>query len=268
MNRNAETELNEIEYRPISFLAIFSVFISLFSLATFVNVGFTLFGVLAFSVAAFAVWRIRTSERDFVGANFAWIAMFISCFAIMFGVSFFTMKDGHRWSAAQQHAQHWLDLMQTGEFEKVHHMTLPVSDREPPETDLKVYYHPDNRGLKQKLGRQPQTGYESFYEMLVPHRLIKADGEKCQIEFVKRIKMEKIPGGELYRLLFRYYPADKSLKKMTGVGRNNATIRFPLEFEVRMHRASPNDKNPDPQWHVHEVSVEGVQQTGEERRID
>ena len=268
MNRSAATELSEVEYRPISFLAIFSLFVSLFSLAVFVNIGFILFCVLSLSIAIFSLWRIHASDRDFVGGNFAWAAIFICCFSGMFGICFFTMKHNHRWTAAREHADHWLKLMQAGEYEKVHHMTLPVEDREGPETSLADYYHPDNLGLKPKMGRQPQTGYLSYWEMLVPQKLIKADGEKCRIEFVKQIKIQKIPGGELYRLVYRYYPADKSLKRMTGVGRNNATITFPLEFEIQMHRAPANDKVPDPQWHVFQVRVEDVHQTNEERRND
>jgi hypothetical protein len=251
----------EINYRPVSVLAFLALIVSLISALTVANVILAFLPITAILIAVFALLRIRASDRNYIGANVARAAMFIACFFLAMSVVYNGWQSYHRWSTARAYAEDWLAMMQQGELEEVHQLTLELENRQIPGADLKDYYAVGNRAPKpQMVGkRQPQTEYQSYWEILYPQKLIVAEGNEGRFEFVRNKKYEKLPKGEIYQLIFRYFPADKKLTSIV-MGENKADIPVnPLEFEIYMKRLV----EPPPvgaQWQVFIVRIEGVLQ--------
>ena len=151
--------------------------------------------------------------------------------------------------------------MQDGELEKVHQLTLEVESRQGPDADLKDYYAVGNRAPKPKMvgKRQPQTEYQSYWEVSYPQKLVAAEGHKGRFEFVRNKKYEKLPKGEIYQMIFHYYPANKKLASIV-MGENKVVVPVkPLQFEIYMKRLV----EPPPigaQWQVFIVRIDGVRQ--------
>ncbi len=268
MNQSIEKELHDADYRPLSALSIVAFVIALISAITFFQIAFIPVCVVAFGLAVFAIMRARSEDKEVAGVNLAWAAMFFAGFFFCSTLSARMFEKTDHWTTARGHAEQWFEMIQKGETEQAHHLTLPNYDRQAKDIDLKDYYAPENRKLDASIsGRQPQTGYESYWEELYPQKQILKDGQDGKLEFVRNGTYKKIADGQLFSMIYRYTPADPNLKKLDNVGKEkDTTIYFPLEFEIVMHRSFTKN-GVSPQWHVFIVRIDGVNQSNTELQL-
>ena len=269
-SKSIQSEIHDPDYRPINSIAILALVLALISTAALLNVLFVGIALLSIVLSVLAIRGAQRADRKSEGTGFAWVAIFIACLFVSISTSYYVLKHQHRWNTAQSYSDQWLQHLQDGNKNVVHHFTLPDHDRQPIHVDLNAYYA-TGEVIPGLLGRQPQTGFESYWRELYPQQLIIKDGHDCKIEFLRRESARKVGGKQLppsvYRLVYRYTPKDPKLKQIDNVGRErNTTILFPLEFEVWMRRMIVKDTNKM-QWYVFQVKVNGLKQSNEERQV-
>ena len=251
---------DEIEYRPISGFAIAAFVLSLISAIALANVLMIFVPILAILLCGAALFSIRNSQKV-IGGNLAWAGIGVGCFVISLSLSQFYWLESSRWTTARRHADTWLKLIQEGEQEQAHQLTLAVNERQTPDQDLSVYYAPENSFPRRGTGgaRQPQTEYQPYWDSWYPQKLILQDGTKGRFEFVGQgAPVENRKNRDYYLLKYRYYPADPELKSVTA-GINNAIVPCPIEFEIKMERAELG-KPLGVQWQVFSTAIDGAVQ--------
>jgi len=268
----ATSNFNEIEpeamdYRPISGLSITAFVLSLLSFVSLTNPVLVCIGLFGLIFSIFVLIRIRTSEREYIGVNFAWLAIAVCCFTASLTLANYFLFDYARWSTARQYADQWLEKIQKGEKETVHQLTLAVNERLPEGRDQVAYYS-DGRPRTDILGdRQPNTEFASYWDVWYPHKLILADGDKGRIEYKGRAgPVEKLTNANIYHLKYVYHPAEPN-EGFVVAGTNKMRVEFPIEFEIKMKRTV----SPPPvgtHWEVFIVRIEGALQRHAGRRIE
>ena len=258
---NTFNELEEeIEYRPISGQAIVAFVFSFLSLLALFNVLLIVIPLLAILLCGVTLWSVGRNPRV-LGGNLAWLGMGIACFALSLSLTQFYVGESSRWRTARQLADEWLHMIQQGKQEEVHQLTLAVYERLPEDQDLDQFYAPENRAPRRGTGgdRQPQTEFESYWEVWYPQKLILADGEKGRIEYLGRgALLESDRNREFYLLNYRYYPADENLEYVVA-GLNQKKVPCPIDFQIKMARSEMGGEL-GVHWQVFSVKIEGAQQ--------
>jgi hypothetical protein len=191
LGESPETEAFD-EYRSVSGLAVFGLFLGFLSLLAFTGPAGWIVPLITIVVCLAALWRIHSQGENMIGHKAAVCGLIL---AVLFGAMSVSQWFSYRWMIKRQArgiASAWFDLLTDGQPMKAHQLTLLPTERKPLDGPLLHVYQ---RGPTRRRELD-----EFLAEPLV--RTILALGKKADIRFYKCDAIEGISGYEKVRAIY------------------------------------------------------------------
>ena len=140
MRFGGRDEPDLLEYRPVSRLALLALALGLSSSLALLGPLLLIVPAVTVVVAFLATWAIKRSGVAMIGRTVAIAGLLL---ALLFA-SWATARSGARqwliYGQARRFSDHWMSLVNRGEFHQAHQLAMPTDYRQPKGADLAAFY--------------------------------------------------------------------------------------------------------------------------------
>ena len=209
-DRNPDPEL---EYKPVSKLAVLALVLGIASLLTTAFPLLVVINVLAIGVAIFAIASISRSQNS-VGLRAAQLALFLATVSAVFSV---THSWGRAWHVNRMAGEKSLvigNLLMEGRYPEAFEYSIMPGERQPKGTDLKEYYLSSFRDG----GPPPTQNQIQFLQWInqPPISIFRNDQHQGQLKQIGHGSFKLTdPFAESATCIFRYEPRTPGLEAST-----------------------------------------------------
>lgn len=159
----------DLEYRPLSLLAVFGLILGLFSVVAIVAPPGWIVPAAGALASAIAILRINSNQNRLAGRGVAVIGLCLSLWLGTWAPTKYFVDRYYLAAQARAFTVEWLEAIMQNELEKAHQGTLQFRYRQPHNTDLKQHYSTSEidksdmqeyfaQGvIKELVGRAPNT---------------------------------------------------------------------------------------------------------------
>ena len=223
LSESPEAEAYE-QYRSVSGLAIFGLFLGLFSPLALTSPAAWLVPVVAAIVCLAALWRIRHKSETMIGRKAALCGLVL---AVLFAAAALSQWYGYRYTIEHQArgiATSWFDLLADDQPLKAHQLNLIPGERKPLDGPL-LHFYQRGPNLRDEL--------DKFLENPLVRTLL-ALGKKADIRFYECGGIWGPPGKENVREIYSISYDDKDGQRKTFFA-SVLLRRFPPDQEDQIN---------------------------------